>query len=148
MKIKKISATLEPDRNDHWTWENSDTGCYSVKSAYHWLQDQQQHIHAPSNWNWLWKLKVMKKVRIFLWLILHGSLPVNQHRFKCNLTASPGCSRCSAAEETILHCLRDCLHSQEIWLKAGAASWLGFRSADFAAWVSSLSQSHHGIKFV
>src|ERR1044072_4529271 len=59
---------------------------------------------------WIWKLKVSERIRIFEWLVMQSALQVNLPRFQCNLGTSPSCPRCSAPEETILHCLRDCPH--------------------------------------
>lgn len=55
----------------------------------------------------VWRLKVPEKLKVFVCLLLHDATPVNPHRFRCNLTNSPSCSRCSHGSEDSLHCLRD-----------------------------------------
>lgn len=89
-----------------------------------------------------------EKVRVFLWVALHNSLQVNAYRFKCNLSGSPACSRCSAPEEDQLHCLRDCPHSREVWLRFGALSWGGFVQANFGEWVSIQARKPMGTLFI
>ncbi|KAK7267697.1 hypothetical protein RIF29_20375 [Crotalaria pallida] len=41
------------------------------------------------------------------------------------MAISPGCPRCGAANEMILHCLRDCGKSMDLWLQ------FGFGNQDF-----------------
>lgn len=85
---------------------------------------------------------------MFVWLVLQKSIQVNQYRFQCNMADSPNCVRCSGAVEDILHCLRDCPHSREIWMRAGALRWPGFLVADCGAWVQRQAQGINGVKFI
>lgn len=63
-----------------------------------------------------------------------GVLKVYEYQHLCNLTESPACTRCSATVESVLHCLRDCPHSNEVWLMLGALRWQNFLHKDVAAW--------------
>ena len=67
--------------------------------------------------NWLWRLKVPLKLQHFLWLCFHNALPINARRHHCNKVVSPSCNCWSSPIEDILHCLRDCPHSREFWLR-------------------------------
>ncbi|KAF7807369.1 ribonuclease H [Senna tora] len=45
--------------------------------------------------------------RVFLWLMCHNSILIEQQRHKRNLTDSDTCKRCNSTSETVLHCVRD-----------------------------------------
>src|ERR1044072_2832835 len=113
-QLQRITPILEANHKDQWSWTPNSTGWYSVKTAYQWLFEQRQEQgqgQIQLEINWLWKLKVTEKIRLFLWLVLHNSIQVNQYRSKCKIANTPNFSRCSATEETILHCQRDSPHS-------------------------------------
>lgn len=50
---------------------------------------------------------------------MHGALPTNDLCFRRALAHNAGCQRCSASREDILHVLRDCPHSRELWYRSG-----------------------------
>ncbi|KAL6545491.1 hypothetical protein OROGR_009365 [Orobanche gracilis] len=56
--------------------------------------------------------------------------------------------RCSSPIEDCLHCLRDCPHSKELWLKLGACAWHNFQTLDVQVWVRSHARGVHGLRFL
>ncbi|XP_057442557.1 uncharacterized protein LOC130734228 [Lotus japonicus] len=144
----KIVPQLAPDRPDMWTWNCSDAGIYSVREGYQWLQEQKLIQVAGERWNWIWKLKIPEKVRIFTWLCLHDALPVNSNRVKCHLATSAACDRCSAPREDIIHSLRECPHSREIWGRLGVWSWPNFWNLDLVEWIHFHGRISHAIRFL
>ncbi|XP_057432083.1 uncharacterized protein LOC130724829 [Lotus japonicus] len=101
---------------DAWRWQHRPDGLYTVASCYSWLRDQSHEGSDQRVWSRIWKLQIPEKYKFFLWLCLH-----NARRFTCQLASSPACTRCSHPLEDGLHCLRDCPHSKEIWLRSGCA---------------------------
>lgn len=89
-----------------------------------------------------------KKVRTFLWLVLHKDLPVNANRLQCHLATSGDCNRCSSAEEDCLHCLRDCPYSHELWCKLSAWAWQNFLVDDLHVWVKRHATGRNAVRFL
>jgi hypothetical protein len=79
------------------------------------LDKDDYRLPHDSNWSWIWKLEVSENTRFFVWLIIHGKIPNNSVRFNHHMTNDASCPRCGAAEETILHTLRDCPKAKRIW---------------------------------
>ncbi|KAL6499591.1 hypothetical protein OROGR_027501 [Orobanche gracilis] len=87
-------------------------------------------------------------IRMFIWLSMHDAIQVNANRFRRNLVESAACSRCSSPWEDTMHCLRDCPHSKELWLKMGAVSWANFNVLEIKEWISSQALSSNGVKLL
>lgn len=75
-----------------------------------------KEIRANTNqWRWIWRLQYPQKLRLFVWLLIHGRLAVNMYRNHIGATTSSWCDRCHDDEESILHMLRDCPDSRKVW---------------------------------
>lgn len=144
----KVLPQVLPNEEDIWCWDHGGSGSYTVRDGYAWLRDRNQPPMLNKEWNWLWKIPVPEKIRIFLWLVLHQALPVNAYRFKCHLTSTESCSRCSDAREDCLHCLRDCPYSRELWAKLGAWSWHNFAATDLSEWIISKARGRNSVRFI
>ncbi|CAL0314033.1 unnamed protein product [Lupinus luteus] len=147
-KLSFIPPSLSLNNSDRWMWWNSDKGLYTVKEAYKWLNNIDTDVRDNQEWSWIWKLKVPQKVRLFVWRVLQDAIPTNVKRFSCNLAVSPACSRCSIPSENGLHCLRDCAHSKEIWLRFGALSWTHFNDPNLYSWIHILATGPNSMKFL
>lgn len=147
-QLQRMKPQLVPNHQDLWVWESSDSGCYTVKDGYTWLANRLQQGFTLEDWRWLLRLKIPERIRIFIWLVVHNSIQTNLYRFRCNMVASPSCTRCSAPEEDAIHCLRDCPHSRELWMRASALSWPGFLQNGCDAWVRSQVQGRNGSRFL
>lgn len=91
-------------------------GIYFFYDAYAWLRGHSRDDSTTVDWSWIRELKVPKKVK------------VNSSRFRCNLSPTTACLRCSSPIEDVLDCLRDCPHSCEAQLRIEAISWTNFHS--------------------
>lgn len=60
---------------------------------------------------------MQERVRVFLWLLAHDKLLSSWSQWRRKLSSSPCCHCCSAKKEDVIHALRDCLDSKEVWLK-------------------------------
>lgn len=67
------------------------------------------------NWNFVQSLKVPNKVRLFLWRVLHNSLPTNSELQRRHLFDENLCGICGQQGETILHLFRDCHFARQYW---------------------------------
>ena len=82
-----------------------------------------------------------------LWLCLLGILPTNELRYHRNLLASAMCQRCGLADETILHCLRDCAQARGIWRGVGFREDAQFLDNNVVSWASGFLKNGNGILF-
>jgi len=51
-----------------------------------------------------------------MWIAAHGRLLNNVRISKWGVGVSPTCSMCENEDETVIHTLRDCVHTTRIWL--------------------------------
>lgn len=61
------------------------------------------------------------------------------------LVSSPACSMCSCQQEDILHCLRECPHSKEIWCRLEALAWPNFMNVNLRDCILSQLEGLHVI---
>jgi hypothetical protein len=76
------------------------------------------HLKVEGQWKKLWKLKVPNKVRIFLWRVLRGCLPVRARLLAKGVHCDPKCPCCGEYEENEWHCFVGCMAAQEVWKEA------------------------------
>jgi len=94
-------------------------------------------------------IKVPAKLQNFLWLCFYNALPINVRQHHCNMVASPSCTRCSSPIEDILHCLRDCPHSRELWLRLNMGRYNTFFSEfDVKVWLHEMTKCTSAILFI
>ncbi|KAJ1383109.1 Reverse transcriptase zinc-binding domain [Sesbania bispinosa] len=118
LAILKSLRPMNTYISDDWFWESERNGMYSVSFVYNWLMQNYRNFGSEDVvWKHNWALiKLPDKLKFFSWQCLHNALPMNQKQFSCKISSSPACPRCSSQAETLIHCLRDCLHSKELWL--------------------------------
>ncbi|KAK7276109.1 hypothetical protein RIF29_17242 [Crotalaria pallida] len=61
---------------------------------------------------------------------------------------SAKCSHCSATNENILHALRDCPHSLEIWMRLGMCQHVEFFTTDYVLWLCRFARSDLAVLFL
>lgn len=143
-----IPPILCPTRRDAWIGKVGNSGTYSVRDAYAWLNDAHHDQLENRKIGWVWKLQVPEKVRMFVWLIVQDAIQVIQFRVRCHLATDATCMCCTNSIEDGLHCLRDCSFSWNLWQRLGATNWPNFRCSNISTWVSSLARGAQGVKFL
>ena len=113
--ISHIPIPMDIDCHDGWFWKGSNLGVYTVASGYNWLLPNTVEPNTVNEMTWLWKVKAPEKIKLLLWLGINNAIPTGEFRFVRNLCDTPVCQRCGQDMETILHCLRDCDMSRNIW---------------------------------
>lgn len=115
-------------RHDGYSWNHTNSGCYTVKSGYTLAVEQRKKAHeipilAP-NCNILkkqvWKVKAPRKIKHFLWQALSGYVAS-----ACKLKERH-CGRCGADRETINHILFECPPAIQCWALSTIPSSPGF----------------------
>ncbi|XP_074374810.1 uncharacterized protein LOC141715234 [Apium graveolens] len=110
----------ELNDEDKLFWRLEDTGIYSVKSAYGFLQAQKGNWSEEENdkiWQILWRIKAPPKTLNLVWIALSDCLPTLSHLQQKRVPVQSICPVCQQEVESILHNLVSCQFTQHCWLK-------------------------------
>ena len=91
-------------------------------------------------------MDILPKIISFLWLCVHGSIPVKSVLAARGINCDKVCPMCKRHEETIVHLLRDCEVTCDWWCKLGVPySHINSFNENFANWlrINSLSTVRH-----
>nr|KYP56119.1 Putative ribonuclease H protein At1g65750 family [Cajanus cajan] len=125
IRVQQVQVSLVQSGRDTFAWIGEASSCYTVSSGVKFLESAS-HLTPDAIWQKVWKLEVLVKISFLLWQGLHGALPTNLARFRRHLAPSSACARCSRSLESIIHSLRDCPHSHQVWFDFGLASQISF----------------------
>lgn len=129
-------------REDQRSWISSLSGSFDPKNAY-LIAVGDDPMVPDFRGRWLWKLNTLPKIHIFLWKCLHHSLPVKSILTQRGIEGLGGCAICPAAEETIIHVLRDCPIASRFWRMSGCLSPLEKSfSVDLESWLCLNAKSN------
>ncbi|XP_058776904.1 uncharacterized protein LOC131651249 [Vicia villosa] len=116
--------------SDELIWHSEKHGCYSVRSAYHSLQNELMNKKlGPSNafacqlWKKVWHVSLHPRVKSFLWRLGKDILPTKTNLLKKGIKIDTACSFCGVNEESTKHLFLECEFSR----LACFSSPLGFR---------------------
>jgi ribonuclease HI len=110
--IRAVSVCSFSNKEDCLAWDSSDGG-FNLGKAYQLACKPSNVINGPSSW--LWKVKTSPRIMFFLWQCYHNSIPVRATLASRGLNIDSSCPRCLGANETLIHCLRDCPDSVAFW---------------------------------
>jgi hypothetical protein len=116
--------------DDFIAWNYNKNGRYSVKSGYHL---QWRHTSGPRAsqlalpgtsalnpvWKTIWQLKLLGKIKIFLWRALHGVIPLKSILANRHVGTSGQCPVCLQAGEDVKHLLFQCDTARDLWRTLG-----------------------------
>ena len=71
---------------------------------------------ANGIWLQIWKLKILQRIRIFLWLLMHGKMLTNVERMRRGFKSNPNCHCCVHEMEDLNHIFRDCNRAKSFWV--------------------------------
>ena len=114
--IRELKATPIPlfaRVEDRLVWKCTPKGAFDLKSAYLLATKPLQDI--PFKDSWIWKLKILHRIQVFVWKCMHHSIRVRHCLRERGMQIEANCPRCHREGETILHALRDCPLSKNIW---------------------------------
>ncbi|KAG7589319.1 Reverse transcriptase domain [Arabidopsis suecica] len=122
IKIKANKPVVDVD--DFMVWKHNKSGDYSAKSGY-WLASQiakEPLIRAATEQpsiNFLkeqvWKLQTEPKIKVFLWKLLSGALPVGDLLSRRGMRLDGRCQVCGLDGESICHVLFSCSLPRQVW---------------------------------
>lgn len=68
-----------------------------------------------THWNKIWTLRVIPKIRVFLWKTLYAIIPTKINLIGRFLDVDLFCVRCGADVEIVEHVFRDCEWVRKVW---------------------------------
>lgn len=118
-RIKAIKPVASQE--DFFVWQFNKSGDFSVKSAY-WLADQEKSMNLRLEANiqpstlelkkQVWSLQTDPKIKVFLWKVLSGVLPVAENLNGRGMNVDTTCQVCG---ESTNHTLFLCSLSRQVW---------------------------------
>ena len=112
---KEVLALKQNDFPDEVYWKFDNSGIYSTKSIYRWLEKDI----VGSNFKWIWDAKLPLKIQIFLWQVGQNAILTRDNMKKRAWPGNPCCSFCNQLETTS-HLLFLCPVSRVVWRTVGA----------------------------
>ncbi|PNX61642.1 hypothetical protein L195_g060760, partial [Trifolium pratense] len=92
-------------------WGGTNTKHFTIQSAYN---IQRGHIHSiEGEWQAIWAWRGPHRIQTFMWMAAHERILTNYRRSRWGIGISPLCNICGAADETVIHVLRDCISATQ-----------------------------------
>ena len=102
--IKAIPLYSLPQK-DHIYWPLENQGCYFVKSGYQMLYKGDEALTSISYatkqfWKGIWTLKVLKKIKHFMWKVCYNALPTKMNLVRRKILEIDRCQLCDVLPES------------------------------------------------
>ncbi|XP_059450979.1 uncharacterized protein LOC132181760 [Corylus avellana] len=115
-----ISAITQQDTQ---IWRCTNTGSFTVKSAYHLAKELDTNRQPESSrkvrdnvlWRILWKLPLTNGEKNFMWRASHNLLPTRDNLLRRKVVPDPMCPICNNEAETVYHIMWDCPFVRDVW---------------------------------
>ena len=120
--VKEIQGTpsaVNSNQEDILVWAFSKDGSFSLKSAYLLAKGLNPLNLEASPGHWVWKTITTPRIKFFLWLCVHHSIPTLEVLCSRGMNLNTSCELCGLASESILHTLRDCEKARGVWKDLG-----------------------------
>ncbi|WVZ53298.1 hypothetical protein U9M48_004264 [Paspalum notatum var. saurae] len=136
--LPRLANVVLCEYDDIFHWNLHRNGKFSVKSHYLALI----HTDVPNINKRLWSIKVLLKIKIFLWYLRKGIVLTKDNLAKRNWQGSKQCCFCHK-DETIKHLFFECRFARAVWAIIHAAFGLAQpRSVSnmFGSWLVSFKK--------
>lgn len=114
LQIAEIKPHSDGKCEDLLYWAHSKTGKFTSKSAYLFLNNSNCNKYAHFL-KLIWQWKGPQRVRIFLWLVMHGKVKTREELLKRHILDKMNCERCGHERQDVMHALGDCFVGKRIW---------------------------------
>ena len=137
-EIRGIPVAENPDQEDILVRAFSKDGSFSLKSTCLIAKGFNILNLETSPHQWVWKVSTSPRIKIFLWLCTHCSVPTKEVLGSRGLNLNPTCELCGESPESILHTLRDCKVAKSVWKDLGIKEGnLEFFGLNLDAWLKN-----------
>lgn len=123
-----LAIPVNTEQEDFLAWHYDGKGMFTVKSAYHVLNDVQASMASKQvgesssgvagnrlRWLDIWKQKCQPKVWHFLWRLAHNSLPLKRNIKRRGMDADTLCPMCRRLDEDGGHLFMRCKAVKPVW---------------------------------
>ncbi|XP_078175199.1 uncharacterized protein LOC144568705 [Carex rostrata] len=122
----QILTNIQPPRDgageDRLVFIDSSTGAFSVKQAYKNITSPRHNMQSSKVWKLVWrKGSILPRIRVFIWKLLHGALPLAKNLASRTSRGDPTCVVCQHDDEDVLHMLFMCPFARACWLRGPLA---------------------------
>jgi hypothetical protein len=128
-----LAIPVHVDCEDTVAWHFDQKGIFSVKSAYHVLEDEAELMRtrqkgessSPPNgtggniWKKIWRLPGPPKIKQFVWRVAHNSLALKQNIGRRGIRLDTRCPVCFRFDEDGGHCFIKCKAIRQCWRELG-----------------------------
>ena len=119
-EIKGVPLASNPIQKDILIWAFFKDGSFTLLSIYilaMGLKPLNLTTHKP----WVWKAKTSPRIKFFLWLCFHSSIPTKEVLGSRGFNLGTNCDLCGVGMESIIHVLHDCSVARGFWRNLGIA---------------------------
>ncbi|KAF7835257.1 cAMP-regulated phosphoprotein-like protein [Senna tora] len=110
-------------REDGWMWVLSNTGVFTVKTAYKAMHQSytsnNRWVAHKGVWKRVWNMNVPPKIRNFMWRACRNILPTCTMLRNRGIDVDSKCCMCNTEDETTWHALYGCSVLQDFWRNRG-----------------------------
>ncbi|KAJ1421430.1 Ribonuclease H-like superfamily [Sesbania bispinosa] len=83
------------------------------------LSRDTSHLKVTGEWKTLWRLNIPNRVKLLLWRMMRGCLPVRTNLQRKRVSCPATCPLCDAGLENEFHIFFGCDHSIQCWQASG-----------------------------
>lgn len=122
-RIQFNDIVFDTDAANEWVWRPLSSKAMTVATIYDYLNSEHLDMHTWNGWNFIWKLKVVPRVKVFIWKLAHGKLPTRSYLYNLNLGPDSLCSFCGIHSDNAEHLIWNFRNSVSCW--NNVLNWLG-----------------------
>jgi hypothetical protein len=120
IKNTHLCPLLPPDKI---IWNDTSSGLFSVKSAYHLASELLRQKSGECSsffgshvfWKKIWAINVPNASKIFMWRACQNVLPTKQNLLRKGVGNDDLCPCCMLEVESVIHVLWCCPGAQDVW---------------------------------
>lgn len=128
--VNILAIPMHTERDDIVAWHFDTKGCFSIKSAYHVLEDRAENMRVRQRGEAssiannppremaskkIWKVPAVPKIRQFLWRVAHNSLAFKLNISRRGVKLDTRCPVCYRFDEDGAHCFMKCKAVRQCW---------------------------------
>lgn len=97
---------------DKSNWNTINHNSFSTKTAYDLISNLHKAPEETKDYSWVWKVPTLNKIKAFLWLVVHNTLPTTLMLSRRNISDTDICSICYKEKKDIEHIFFRCTYSK------------------------------------
>lgn len=108
-------VVFDTSYSNDWVWLPNSSNVKTVTAVYNFINSDGAALPPWAGWNQIWKLMVIPRIKLFVWKVAHGKLPISASLYNLNPGPISVCHFCGLHPETTDHLLWYCRCSLICW---------------------------------